>query len=247
MSYEDGDAPLDAPEDSDDDLDLGEDTWILLSDALRFLSHFGKDLEPQAPQDALLSALRSGSVTSQCEVLQPTDDDPSLAVVSARRLRATDWAEAMHLNLWDNSINSPEGSPIQGIVINQYDLFKWITERKNIYSEDIISEYKYSKIHFEEICKTLPHSLNSGEDIPRTKNKGGRPIKYDWSGAYLKVLVRHLYVEGRLSARSSQAEVITMLRDAFATGDPDAGPQESVLKTHARRILAALKAADDDA
>lgn len=184
-----------------------------------------------------------GRVPSQCE-------DPSKHagwLMAYRELRPAEWATAMHLNLLDDAISLHDGTPATGVEVDKFALYSWIYDRSSEFPDWLFTDFgDYVEVAGGKVATSPEGQVTSIEKPLARKNKGGRPVTYDWSGAYLKVLIKHMYLEGRLSARSSQADVIAMLRDAFGTEDPDAGPQETALKTHAQRILAELKAADDD-
>ena len=242
-SSQTSDDPFHIPGDRTDEPGLGDHLWVKLSEALRFLGRFKKVLEPQDPQEALLSALRSGLVTSQCEVLQRIDH--ALTISNTRDLAAAEWAEVIHLNFWDDAINLRDGTPVKQIEVSKYGLYDWLSNRGHDDPDYLFSDFnEFAEENGFALTSSAHGQVTAIELTPMRKNKGGRPFKYDWASAYLKVLIRNMYVEGRLTGRSREVEVISMLRSAFAASGIEDGPQDSVLKDHAILILAELRAAD---
>lgn len=151
------------------------------------------------------------------------------------------WATSISINIHDNSINLADGRPLLDIYINKLDVEDWIEARSNP-ALDVAADPELEQRSFERTYRLV----NAGDDaFVFPKSQGGRPQKYDWADAYLKLLVEHMYVDGRLSASSSQADIISMLRRVFTADGAENGPQDSILKKHAKRIWEEFQRAKD--
>lgn len=143
------------------------------------------------------------------------------------------WATSISINIHDNSINLADGRPLLDIFINKQDVEDWVEARSSP-SQDFSADPELEQRRFARTYRLV----NVGADaFVFPKSQGGRPQKYDWADAYLKLFVGHMYVSGQLKIESNQADIIAMLRGVFtAAYGPDNGPQDSILKKHARRI-----------
>lgn len=186
----------------------------------------------------LVAALKSASILAIHGTITRTDvteRDGGHAVIYEKLFLAVyphQWATSISINIHDNSINLADGRPLLDIFINKQDVEDWIEARSSP-SQDFSIDPDLEQRRFERTFRLV----NVGADaFVFPKSQGGRPQKYDWADAYLKLLVEHMYVDGSLTLQSSQAEIITMLRRVFTADGAENGPQDSILKKHARRI-----------
>lgn len=222
-----------------------EFNWISLSAAVKFLDRFKKVLEPEAPLDALLSALRSGLVSAQCEASRTMEGSPNIKIHTARDLAPRDWSEATNLNIWDNAINLRDGTPASGIEISKYGLYHWLSQRGSDKSQWIFADFG----DFAEECGIELISSDIGQIVaieipPVPKNKGGRPFTYNWSPILIRYLVDALY-SGTLTLSTSKNEIGRQISAAAQAASPLKFPDWELARDHwASQIQDALKASD---
>jgi hypothetical protein len=198
--------------------------------------------------DTLVSALKSASILAIHGAITRIDNiDPHDGghVVDYEKFFLSvypyQWATSISINIHDNSINLADGRPLLDIYVNKQDVEDWIEARSNPHL-DLAADPELEQRGFERTYRLV----NPGDDtfvFPKTR--GGRPQKYDWADAYLKLLVEHLFIDNRLSERTSQAEIITMLRRVFTADGLESGPQDSILKKHAGLIWKEFQKAKD--
>lgn len=186
----------------------------------------------------LVAALKSASIFAIHGTITRTDvteRDGGHAVSYEKFYLAVyphQWATSISINIHDNSINLADGRPLLDIFINKQDVEDWIEARSST-TQDFSTDPELEQRRFERTYRLV----NVGADaFVFPKSQGGRPQKYDWSDAYLKLLVEHMYVRGSLTVSSTQAEIITKLRHVFTADGSEDYPQETMLKKHARRI-----------
>jgi hypothetical protein len=196
----------------------------------------------------LVAALKSASILAIHGTITRTDvtePDGGHAVSYEKFYLAVyphQWATSISINIHDNSINLADGRPLLDIFINKQDVEDWIEARSSA-TQDFSADADLEQRRFERTYRLV----NVGADaFVFPKSQGGRPQKYDWADAYLKLCIRHLFVSNELSDRTTQTQIIAMLRGVFTSAyGLDDGPQDSILKKHARRIYNELQKTND--
>ena len=237
---------FDIPE-SDQDLSQMS-AWIGLSTAHRFLGRFTAVLAPQEPWDALLSALRSGLLSAQCDDSEPMAGHPSAHLHATRSLGAREWAEATQLNLWDNAINLRSGAVAKDIEVSKYRLYDWLLARPDADPDWWFEDFKaFADDNGYTLTSDTDGDVAKIESPTPPKNKGGRPSKYKWEQILIEYLVPAIYL-GSITKNTTLNELGRQISDSAASVSPDQFPDaEYAEERFAAPILAALIKADKQA
>lgn len=231
------------------DHDLSEmSAWISLSTAHRFLGRFTAVLAPQEPWDALLSALRSGLVSAQCDASEPMAGHPGLQLRGTRSLAAREWAEATCLNLWDNAINLRSGAVATDIEVSKFALYNWLLVRSDADPDWWFEDFKaFADDNDYTLASDSEGDVAKIEPPTPPKNKGGRPSKYKWEQILIDYLVPAIYL-GSITKDTTLNELGRQISDSAASGSPDQFPDSDYAEERfAAPILAALIRADKQA
>ena len=228
----------------------GEFDRIELSAACRFLSRFKEVLKPEEPLEALLSALRSGLISANCEELTPIEGKPGCMIAGQRRLSPRDWVGMTSLNLWDDAINLYNGSPATNIDISKFELYHWITNRAHKQAsipDRIFADFgEFCAESLIKISESADGAVTEIKQPDKLKNRGGGQYQYKWPIILIDFLVPALY-KGDITIKSSKNEIGRQIAKIGAkhNGGVDLDP-EYCEKQYSKAILDALAAADRD-
>jgi len=196
--------------------------WLSLSAAHKFLGRFKTLLEPQEPLEALLSALRSGLVSAQCDDSVPLAKHPGLKMHGMRKLAPREWAEATQLNLWDNAINLRDGSLATDIEVSKYELYNWLSQRT-------LSEPDFAFDDFEAFAKESGIVVEVSKDggvksvtQKRTRqSRGGPKLDASWPDVLIYFMAHALIGAPSVVPTTSKKEISRQILASAATHFPD--------------------------
>lgn len=219
--------------------------WIELSTAVRFLGRFKTVLQPQEPQEALLSALRSGLVSARCDNTRPLEQNPRLKVGSSRNMAPREWAEATQFNIWDNAINLHDGGPATDIEVSKYEIYHWLSLRGSHEPDWLFSDFQSFALEAElTIVVADDGAVTALKPKRQGQSRGGRKPDPAWPNVLIYFMAHALIGAPTLNPTTSKDDVVRQILDSAAKHFPDFSKSvDRIERAYASTILAAVASA----